>query len=74
MDSPQSETERWEKLIRSVRGSRAARVWYLYKTGRWAGAVRDQDHLTDADKPEPRAPDSAASVGIAIPSILAKGS
>ncbi|MHC1766162.1 MAG: hypothetical protein AB9869_17980 [Verrucomicrobiia bacterium] len=58
MDSPQSETERWEKLIRSVRGSRAAKVWYLYKTGRLASAVRDQDHLTDTDEPGPRAPDA----------------
>jgi hypothetical protein len=32
MDSPQSADEvHWERLIRGLRGSRAARIWYEYK-------------------------------------------
>jgi hypothetical protein len=53
MNSPQDEQEHWEKLIRSVRGSRAARVWYLYKTGGLEKAMRDQGHFAKTDKSGP---------------------
>jgi hypothetical protein len=43
------EEARWNRLIRSVRGSGAARAWYLYKTGRLENGVPDRENAAQAD-------------------------